>query len=59
VKPDAPAPPLFVQSDFTAVLEVNDLAIVEAREALAPFAELVKASERLHTWRITPLRRSG
>lgn len=48
-------PPLVVQSDFTAVLEVDHPAFSEARDALAPFAELVKAPERLHTWRISPL----
>ena len=47
--------PLIVQSDKTVLLELaHDLAD-EARAALAPFAELERAPEHIHTYRITPL----
>lgn len=48
-------PPLVVQGDFTLLLEVDHPQHEEARDALAHFAELVKAPEYLHTFRITPL----
>lgn len=50
-----PTAPLIVQSDKTVLLEVNNPAYEEARDALAPFAELEKSPEHIHTYRITPL----
>ena len=50
-----PANPLVVQSDKSVLLEVQNDLYPEARDALAPFAELVKSPEYLHTYRITPL----
>lgn len=47
--------PLIVQSDKTVLLEVDHPHAQEARIALAPFAELERAPEHVHTYRITPL----
>src|SRR2546423_186242 len=47
--------PLVVQSDHTVLVEVDSPYYVEARDALARFAELVKSPEHIHTYRITPL----
>jgi DNA excision repair protein ERCC-3 len=47
--------PLIVQSDHTVLVEVDSPRYVEARDALARFAELVKSPEHVHTYRITPL----
>ncbi|MFG6303286.1 helicase-associated domain-containing protein, partial [Corynebacterium hesseae] len=47
--------PLIVQSDKTVLLEVDHPQANEARAALAPFAELERAPEHIHTYRITPL----
>ena len=47
--------PLIVQSDKTVLLEVDHPQASEARAALAPFAELERAPEHIHTYRITPL----
>ena len=47
--------PLIVQSDKTVLLEVAHPDAPEARAALAPFAELERAPEHIHTYRITPL----
>jgi len=44
-----------VQSDHTVLVEVDSPRYVEARDALARFAELVKSPEHVHTYRITPL----
>jgi len=52
VRPDNP---LIVQSDHTVLLEVDGPRYPDARDALAPFAELVKSPEHIHTYRITPL----
>ncbi len=46
---------LIVQSDNTVLLEVHSPRAGAAREALAPFAELVKGPEHVHTYRLTPL----
>ncbi len=51
----APNNPLIVQSDRSLLLEVASPRYAEARDALLPFAELVKSPEYLHTWRLTPL----
>jgi DNA excision repair protein ERCC-3 len=50
-----PGGPLIVQSDRTVLLEVDHPLSYEARAAIAPFAELEKAPEHVHTYRITPL----
>ena len=47
--------PLIVQSDKTVLLEVDHAQAAQARAALAPFAELERAPEHVHTYRITPL----
>ncbi|WP_165242055.1 DNA repair helicase XPB [Corynebacterium lizhenjunii] len=47
--------PLIVQSDKTVLLEVDHPQAGAARAALAPFAELERAPEHIHTYRITPL----
>lgn len=47
--------PLIVQSDKTVLLEVNHPDSAAARTALAPFAELERAPEHVHTYRITSL----
>src|ERR1700745_670903 len=47
--------PLIVQSDKTVLLEVDHELAGAARSAIAPFAELERAPEHVHTYRITPL----
>ncbi|MFT4288997.1 DNA repair helicase XPB [Nocardioides sp.] len=47
--------PLIVQSDKTLLLEVDHPAAAEARKAIAPFAELERSPEHIHTYRLTPL----
>lgn len=47
--------PLIVQSDKTCLLEISHSQADAARAALSPFAELEKAPEHVHTYRITPL----
>ncbi len=47
--------PLIVQSDKTVLLEVDHPQANDARMAIAPFAELERAPEHVHTYRITPL----
>jgi DNA excision repair protein ERCC-3 len=47
--------PLIVQSDKTVLLEVDHEQAGAARAAIAPFAELERAPEHVHTYRITPL----
>ncbi len=50
-----PANPLIVQGDRTVLLEVDNPLYAEARDALAPFAELEKSPEHIHTYRLSPL----
>jgi DNA excision repair protein ERCC-3 len=50
-----PANPLIVQGDRTILLEVDNPLHAEARDAIAPFAELEKSPEHIHTYRLTPL----
>ncbi|WP_091289023.1 DNA repair helicase XPB [Amycolatopsis xylanica] len=47
--------PLIVQSDKTVLLEVDHPMAADARTAIAPFAELERAPEHVHTYRVTPL----
>ncbi|MEY4390259.1 MAG: hypothetical protein RLZZ400_2 [Actinomycetota bacterium] len=49
------AGPLIVQSDKTALLEVDHPDASDARHDLAVFAELERAPEHIHTYRITKL----
>jgi DNA excision repair protein ERCC-3 len=47
--------PLVVQSDRTLLLEVDHPEADACRIAIAPFAELERAPEHIHTYRLTPL----
>jgi DNA excision repair protein ERCC-3 len=47
--------PLIVQSDKTLLLEADHELAHECRLAIAPFAELERAPEHVHTYRLTPL----
>ena len=47
--------PLIVQSDKTLLLEVDHALAPDCRQAIAPFAELERAPEHIHTYRLTPL----
>ncbi|MEV8253340.1 DNA repair helicase XPB [Rhodoglobus sp. NPDC076762] len=51
----APDGPLIVQSDRTVLLEVAHPLAEDARHDLAVFAELERAPEHIHTYRITRL----
>ncbi len=50
-----PSNPLIVQSDLSVLLEIASPRSGEARSVLARFAELEKAPEHIHTYRISPL----
>jgi len=50
-----PSNPLIVQGDRTILLEVDNPLHAEARDAIAPFAELEKSPEHIHTYRLTSL----
>jgi len=47
--------PLIVQSDKTLLLEVDHADADACRAAIAPFAELERSPEHVHTYRLTPL----
>ncbi len=47
--------PLIVQSDKTLLLEVDHPDADACRMAIAPFAELERSPEHVHTYRLTPL----
>ena len=47
--------PLIVQSDKTLLLEVDHPDAQACRMAIAPFAELERSPEHIHTYRLTPL----
>ena len=47
--------PLIVQSDKTLLLDIDHPLSVECRRAIAPFAELERAPEHIHTYRLTSL----
>ena len=51
---DGPGP-LVVQSDRSLLLEVDHPGADACRIAIAPFAELERAPEHIHTYRLTPL----
>lgn len=44
-----------MQSDGSILLEVQSPEFERARDAILPFAELMKSPEYIHTYRITPL----
>lgn len=46
---------LIVQSDKTLLLEVEHPRADDCRRAIAPFAELERSPEHIHTYRVTPL----
>jgi len=50
-----PDQPLIVQSDRSLLLETGGPAAEACRDALAPFCELLKSPEHVHTYRITPI----
>lgn len=47
--------PLIVQSDKTLLLEVDHPDATACRLVIAPFAELERSPEHVHTYRLTPL----
>lgn len=47
--------PLLVQGDRTLLLEVEHPKYRLARDAIAPFAELIRSPDYIHTYRLTPL----
>src|SRR5258707_7721615 len=47
--------PLIVQGDRSILVEVDNPRYAAARDALAPFAELEKSPEHIHTYRLTDL----
>jgi DNA excision repair protein ERCC-3 len=47
--------PLIVQSDKTLLLEVDHERFADCRNEIAPFAELERSPEHIHTYRITDL----
>ena len=47
--------PLIVQSDKTLLLDIDHPLSTECRRAIAPFAELERAPEHMHTYRLTNL----
>jgi DNA excision repair protein ERCC-3 len=47
--------PIIVQSDGSILLEVLSPGFESARDAVLPFAELIKSPEFVHTYRVTPL----
>jgi DNA excision repair protein ERCC-3 len=47
--------PLIVQSDKTLLLEVDHDLADDCRREIAPFAELERSPEHVHTYRLTPL----
>nr|WP_206444029.1 DNA repair helicase XPB [Nocardioides sp. KC13] len=46
---------MIVQSDKTLLLEIDHARACECRKAIAPFAELERSPEHIHTYRLTPL----
>jgi DNA excision repair protein ERCC-3 len=50
-----PSNPLIVQGDRSILVEVDNPRYGAARNALAPFADLEKSPEHIHTYRLTDL----
>jgi DNA excision repair protein ERCC-3 len=46
---------LIIQSDRTVLLDVHAPQAASAQAAIAPFAELIKSPEHIHTYRLSPL----
>lgn len=46
---------LIVQGDHSLLLDVHNPGFEQARAEIAPFSELVKSPEHIHTYRMTPL----
>jgi DNA excision repair protein ERCC-3 len=46
---------LIIQSDRSILLDVHSPGAEDARIAIAPFAELIKSPEHIHTYQISPL----
>ncbi len=55
MKTGNPNNPLIIQSDSTLLLDVHNSNFAAARNAIAPFAELEKSPEHIHTYRVSPL----
>lgn len=47
--------PLIIQSDKTLLLDIEHPLSTECRRAIAPFAELERSPEHIHTYRLTSL----
>ena len=47
--------PLIVQSDKTLLLDIDHSLSTECRRSIAPFAELERSPEHIHTYRLTNL----
>ncbi|WP_018294411.1 DNA repair helicase XPB [Mariprofundus ferrooxydans] len=50
-----PERPLIVQGDHSLLLETHNPQFADARDAIAPFAELEKSPEHIHSYRLHPL----
>lgn len=50
-----PLAPLIIQSDMEILVEVNNPEYASARDDIAPFTELIKSPEHLHTYKISHL----
>jgi len=50
-----PTNPLIVQGDRSVLVEVDNPRYAAARDALAPFADLEKSPEHVHTYRLSDL----
>jgi len=50
-----PERPMIVQGDHSLLLETHNPQFGEARDAIAPFAELEKSPEHIHSYRLHPL----
>ena len=46
---------LIIQSDRTVLLDVHAPKAQAAQAAIAPFAELIKSPEHIHTYRLSAL----
>ncbi len=55
MKTGNPENPLIIQSDSTLLLDVHNSNFTAARNDIAPFSELEKSPEHIHTYRISPL----
>ena len=55
MKTGNPHNPLIIQSDNTLLLDVHNSNFAAARNDIAPFAELEKSPEHIHTYRVSPL----